>query len=141
MGQNGHANVRVMQKSKNTIIVAKKTHTVKNIVLGGLHTRKVNYLSQTYEGRRHDKKIVDEENPSYPTDISLYKDTGFQGYEPAGIKTFQPQKKPKGKELTTEQKEQNSLISRALITASATPFCFCTTQKHLTVKRGNNSMT
>jgi hypothetical protein len=27
-----------------------------------------------------------------------------------------------------------------LITASATPFCFCTTQKHLTVKRGNNSM-
>src|SRR6516225_2242314 len=88
MGQNGHANVRVMQKSKNTIIVAKKTHTIKNLVLGGLHTRKVNYLSQTYEGRRHDKKIIDEENPTYPTDISLYKDTGFQGYEPEGIKTF-----------------------------------------------------
>jgi len=68
-------------------------------------------LSQTYEGKRHDKKIVDEENPTYPKDICMYKDTGFQGYEPAGVKTFQPQKKPKGKELTPEQKEQNSLIA------------------------------
>jgi len=41
----------------------------------------------------------------------VYKDTGFQGYEPEGVETFQPQKKPKGKELTPEQKEQNSLIS------------------------------
>src|SRR4029434_4733095 len=89
----------------------KKAHTVKNLVIGGLHTRKVNYLSQTYEGKRHDKKIVDEENHTYPVDIGVYKDTGFQGYEPEGVKTFQPQKKPKGKELTPEQKEQNSLIS------------------------------
>ena len=111
MGQNGHANARVMRKSKKTITVAQKTHTTKHIVLGGLHTHKVHYLSQTYEGRRHEKKIVDEENPTYPTDISLYKDTGFQGDEPEGVKTFQPQKKPKGKELTAEQKEQNSLIS------------------------------
>ncbi len=68
-------------------------------------------MSQTYAGKRHDKKIADEESPTYPEDISLYKDTGFQGYEPEGVKTFQPQKKPKGKELTSEQKEQNSLIS------------------------------
>ena len=100
-----------MRKSRNTITVAKKTHTVKNLVIGGLHTRKVNYLSQTYEGKRHDKKIADEENPTDPTDIGVYKDTGFQGYEPEGVKTFQPQKKPKGKELTPEQKEHNRLIS------------------------------
>src|SRR5438132_3517738 len=111
MGQNGHTNVLVMRKSKNTITVVKKAHTIKNLVLGGLHTRKVNYLSQTYERKRHDKKIADEENPTYPKDIDVYKDTGFQGYEPEGVKTFQPQKKPKGKELTLEQKEQNSLIS------------------------------
>jgi hypothetical protein len=41
----------------------------------------------------------------------VYKDTGFQGYEPNGVKTFQPCKKPKGKELSPEQQEQNSLIS------------------------------
>jgi hypothetical protein len=31
------------------------------------------------------------------------------------VKTFQPQKKPKGKELTPDQKEQNRLISRIRI--------------------------
>ena len=68
-------------------------------------------MSQTYEGKRHDKRIADEENPTYPEDICVYKDTGFQGYEPEGVKTFHPCKKPKGKELTPEQKEQNRLIS------------------------------
>ena len=80
-------------------------------MVGGVKTRQVNYLSQTYEGKRHDKKIVDEESLTFPKEISLYKDTGFQGYEPEGIRTFQPQKKPQGKELTAEQKEQNTLIS------------------------------
>jgi hypothetical protein len=81
------------------------------VVVGGVTTRKVYYLSPTQEGKRHDKKIVDEEQPSFPNGIALYKDTGFQGYEPEGIMTFQPQKKPRGKELTAEQKEQNRLIS------------------------------
>ena len=68
-------------------------------------------MSQTYAGKRHDKKIADEENPPYPKDICMDKDTGFQGYEPEGVKPFQPQEKPTGKALTPEQKEQNSLIS------------------------------
>lgn len=59
--------------------------------------------------------MVDEENPTFPKDISLYKDTGFQGYEPEGVQTFQPQKKPQGKELTSEQRAQNTLISRVRI--------------------------
>ena len=68
-------------------------------------------MSKTIAGKQPDKKIVDEANPSFPKEISLYKDTGFQGYEPAGRVTVQPQKKPKGKELTLLQKQQNSLIS------------------------------
>ena len=63
-------------------------------------------MSQTYEGKRHDKKIADEENPTYPEDISVYKDTGFQGYEPEGVKTFQPQKSPKGKNLPQNSKSK-----------------------------------
>jgi len=39
----------------------------------------VNYVSQTYEGKRHDKKMADEETPTYPEDIGVYQDTGFQG--------------------------------------------------------------
>jgi len=57
------------------------------------------------------KRLLMKKTPTYPTDIGVYKDTGFQGYEPEGVKTFQPQKKPKGKELTPEQQEQNRLIS------------------------------
>ena len=72
-------------------------------------------MSQTYVGKRHDKKIVDEESPTFPKDISLYKDTGFQGYEPEDIQTFQPQKKPTGKELSPEQREQNRLLSSVRI--------------------------
>ena len=43
---------------------------------------------------------------------SLDKDTGYQGYEPEGVNTRQPKKKPKGKELTEEEKQQNRKISK-----------------------------
>ena len=75
----------------------------------------MNYLSHTYEGKRHDKKIADEENPTYPEAIGVDQDTGFQGYAPNGVQTFQPQKKPKGKELTPAQKEHNRLSSRSRV--------------------------
>src|SRR5205823_6557068 len=57
---------RDAEKQKHYYSGKKKAHTIKNLVLGGLHTRKVNYLSQTYAGKRHDKKIADEESPTYP---------------------------------------------------------------------------
>jgi len=93
----------------------KKTHTVKNLILGGLGSRTVVYLSETYAGRIHDKAIADHEAIIYPQDIDLYKDTGFQGYEPAGVQTWQSTKKPRGKELTPEQKAENTLLSRIRI--------------------------
>src|SRR5712691_2587419 len=98
MEQNGHANVLVIQKSRNTMTVVKKTHTIKHLVIGGLHTRKVNYLSQTYEGKRHDKKIADEEAPTYPKDISLFiKIPVFKGIPPSLSRHFNRRKNPKGK--------------------------------------------
>lgn len=103
------------EEQKNYYSGKKKTHTFKNIIIGGMNTRKVNYLSQTYEGKKHDKKIADEENPTFPKGISLFKDTGFQGYEPEEVITFQPEKKPKGKELPDEVKKNNTLISKVRI--------------------------
>ena len=93
----------------------KKAHTVKNLIIGGLNTRKVNYLSQTYEGKKHDKRIADEEQPTFPEGIFLFKDTGFQGYEPEHIMTLQPKKKPRGQELTSEEKESNTFIAKIRI--------------------------
>ena len=50
-------------------------------------------LSRTYVGKTHDKKIADSEGISYPPKAELYKDTGFQGYEPAVTRTCQAKKK------------------------------------------------
>jgi len=70
----------------------KKSHTDKNIMIATVKKKRVSYLSQTYPGKTHDKKIADQENISYPKQINLHKDTGFQGYEPAVQKTYQPKK-------------------------------------------------
>lgn len=89
----------------------KKKHTLKNNLIVGVKDRLVKYLSRTYEGKKHDKKICDEDPPSYPDGSKLLKDTGFQGYDPDGVISLQPKKKPKGKELSEDDKAQNSLIS------------------------------
>lgn len=70
----------------------KKIHTDKNIVIATAKKRRVSYLSQTYPGKTHDKKVADSEKISYPKHIALHKDTGFQGYEPKVRKLYQPKK-------------------------------------------------
>jgi hypothetical protein len=93
----------------------KKAHTDKNIVLANSNTRKIAYLSPTEAGSQHDKKIADENAIAYPSGATLGKDTGFQGYEPQGVITFQPKKKPKGKELSKAEKWLNEIISGARV--------------------------
>lgn len=70
----------------------KKTHTDKNLLLVNEHTAKVIYLGPTVAGKKHDKKVADEGEIAYPTNATLDKDTGFQGYEPTGVLPRQPQK-------------------------------------------------
>ena len=70
----------------------KKAYTDKHLLLANVHTRKVVYLSPTVGGQTHDKKLADEQAIAYPPGATLGKDTGFQGYEPPGVHTFQPQK-------------------------------------------------
>ena len=106
---------RDQEKQKRFYSGKKKTHTVKNNLIVILGKRRVEYLGRTWEGKKHDKKICDEEGHEFPEGITLYKDTGFQGYEPVGVHTRQPKKKPRGGELTQEEKEQNSLISKMRI--------------------------
>lgn len=88
---------------------------MKNNVIITVKERKVKYLSQTYEGKKHDKKICDEEQPAFPQGIVLSKDTGFQGYEPVGVITQQPKKKPRGGKLTRSEKNQNFIFSSTRI--------------------------
>ena len=70
----------------------KKIHSDKNVVIATAKKKRISYLSQTYPGKMHDKKVADSENISYPKHIALHKDTGFQGYEPNVRKLYQPKK-------------------------------------------------
>jgi hypothetical protein len=71
----------------------KKAHTDKNVVIVTLPRERVGFLSRTCVGKTHDKKIADTEGIVYPPEAILYKDTGFQGYQPAVQETRQPKKK------------------------------------------------
>jgi hypothetical protein len=71
----------------------KKTHTDKNVVIVTLPSKRIDFLSHTCVGKTHDKKIADTEGIAYPPEAILYKDTGFQGYEPAVKETRQAKKK------------------------------------------------
>lgn len=92
----------------------KKCHTVKNLLVVDA-TCRVLFLSPTWEGKKHDKKVADEAGYQLPEGSTLGQDTGFQGFALPGVMTLQPTKKPRGKELTTEQKEDNRRISQMRI--------------------------
>jgi DDE superfamily endonuclease/Helix-turn-helix of DDE superfamily endonuclease len=93
----------------------KKRHTVKNNVVTDKRSQKIVGLSDTVEGKQHDKKVADDQQIPFPAGSSLWKDTGFQGYEPEHTTTFQPKKKPKGGTLTAEERAINQAISRVRI--------------------------
>jgi DDE superfamily endonuclease/Helix-turn-helix of DDE superfamily endonuclease len=88
-----------------------KAHTLKSVIVGGLEDRQIKYLSDTHEGKKHDKKVGDEEQIVVPAGSDLYQDTGFQGYQVPEVTIHQPKKKPRGGELTRADKIQNRLIS------------------------------
>ncbi len=91
----------------------KKRHTVKNAVITCL-AGFILFASLTVEGKMHDKRIADEMY-SFPYACNLQQDTGYQGYNPENATIIQPVKKPKGKELTAQQKASNTEISRTRI--------------------------
>jgi Helix-turn-helix of DDE superfamily endonuclease/DDE superfamily endonuclease len=84
------------QDQKDFYSGKKKAHTYNNIIIADTNTHMVQYLSQTYEGSYHDKAICDAEQPTFPEHATLHKDRGFQGYEPEGVITYQPQKNKRG---------------------------------------------
>lgn len=91
-----------------------KTHAVKNNIIADAKCVIV-FLTLTAEGRKHDKKIADETGYILPDGSTLLQDTGFQGFSVKNTAILQPVKKPRGKELTAEQKEMNRKISKIRI--------------------------
>ena len=85
------------------------------MIIGEVETRRIIYLSKTVEGKKHDKKIADEEAIAYPSGVVIQQDTGFQGFAPEGVTIKQPKKKPRGGELPKEEKEANRQLSRVRV--------------------------
>ena len=81
------------EKQRDKYSGKKKTHTDKNLLLVNENTRRVVYLSKTVDGKKHDKKLADESQISYPENASLTQDTGFQGYQPKTVVVQQPKKR------------------------------------------------
>jgi hypothetical protein len=108
---------RRMQRPKNSQMQRdyysgkKKTHTMKNNVISNRMGR-VEFVSDTYPGRVHDKSIADGEEYPFPEGSDLWQDSGFQGFAPEGVKVHQPKKKPKNGTLTEDEKAENREISK-----------------------------
>lgn len=103
------------EKQKSFYSGKKRRHTVKNTFISDKHTNKIKALGKTVPGKQHDKKLAEEEGWQFPSGSHVWKDTGYQGYEPDNTTTHQPKKKPRSGELTTEEKEQNKAISKERI--------------------------
>ena len=95
----------------------KKRHTRKNIVIVHPKTSAVVFLGKTQEGKKHDKLCLDEEDLHCRDPVDMGTDLGFQGYKAANITLRHPFKKPKGRELTDTQKQQNHAFSSIRVKA------------------------
>ena len=83
---------------------------MKNVLLGD-QACQLPFLSDTYEGSRHDKPIADQTPYPLPEGSELLQDLGFVGFRLDDVAITMPHKKPRGGELTTEQKAENQLIA------------------------------
>lgn len=88
-----------------------KQHTLKNLLLIA-NDCWIWFLSTSYEGSWHDKAMADQETYVLPAGTSLYQDLGFQGFAVANVTMQQPKKKPRGKDLTPDERATNRDIAR-----------------------------
>ncbi len=88
----------------------KKGHTIKNVVIIDA-SGAIRFLSATYAGRVHDKRIADESHYQLPEGSILGQDSGFQGFVLPGVTILQPKKRPPKGKLTDEEKADNRWIS------------------------------
>lgn len=91
----------------------KKRHTRKHIT-GSTRNKRVIILTKARAGRIHDKRQLDEEDlvAQIPDEVAVEGDLGFQGLQNEFDNIHLPHKKPKGKELSDQQKQENREFSR-----------------------------
>jgi len=91
----------------------KKRHTRKHIT-GSTCQKRVILLTAAKPGKVHDKRQLDEEDlvGNIPDEVAVAGDLGFQGLQNEFVNIHLPHKKPRGKELSQQQQEENREFSR-----------------------------
>ena len=101
----------------------KKRHTLKNQIVTARRTKppgpgkkpqrlRIAAVSETHPGSVHDKKIYDRTRAVVPPDARRTGDTAYLG---TPLET--PVRKPRGGQLTADQKEKNRKVSRRRVVA------------------------
>jgi hypothetical protein len=100
------------EKQKEHYSGKKKRHTRKHIT-GSTRTKRVILLSQARAGKIHDKRQLDEADlvSNIPDLVRIEGDLGFQGWQNEFVNIHLPQKKPRGKDLSEQQKQENKEFS------------------------------
>lgn len=99
------------KKQKSYYSGKKKSHTIKVQVVTRDGSR-VDAVSSSHNGRKHDKRIYDETKLIKPPGVKGIADTGYEG-----TTLTRPIKRKKGKKLTKSQKKYNHKISSIRIKA------------------------
>lgn len=69
------------------------------------------FLSDTYGGRVHDKRIAEATPYPLPAGSRLLQDLGFLAFTLPQVNILMPTKKPRGEELTLEQQLANQVLN------------------------------
>jgi len=90
----------------------KKRHTRKHIT-ATTREKRVILLTKARPGKTHDKRQLDEEDlvGNIPDEVAVEGDLGFQGLQNEFDNIHLPHKKPRGKELSAQQKQENREFS------------------------------
>jgi DDE superfamily endonuclease len=70
------------------------------------------FLSDTYTGSTHDKRMADATPYPLPAGSRLLQDLGFLAFTLPQVEVIMPIKKPRGRALTRAQKAANRRIAR-----------------------------
>ena len=68
------------------------------------------FLSDTYAGRVHEKRIVETTPYPLPARSRLLQDLGFLAFTLPQVEILMPTKQPRGEELTREQQRTNQVL-------------------------------
>lgn len=100
------------ERQKGCYSGRKKRHCIKNNVIADHRTRRIVGLGATHPGSKHDKGMADEDRFSVSPLAIVLGDTGFQGYELGAVPMIRPKRKPRKKDLSESEKQDNRMISR-----------------------------